>query len=239
MPKQKHSSENNKFQYMGIPIYADSDEPHKIITDQVKNKLKKGDTILDLGAGAGALSQRLIDLGYSVVAADMKQSEFLSNADYVVIDLNKNFASNFDGQKYDCIIATEVLEHLESPLHFLGELNKLLTDNGISIISIPNIYIYPAINSFLKNGSFINWNVNQYWDTGHQTILPDWLFEQHCKKSKLQVVDKIFCSKISLSNNLFKRLIIKLYLKIICLISKNITYEMRVSDHVIFNIVKE
>ena len=60
---QKHSTNNTKYSYKSIPIFADSEDPHKIITKQIGESLPNGGSVLDLGAGAGALSQRLMDLG--------------------------------------------------------------------------------------------------------------------------------------------------------------------------------
>ena len=201
--------------------------------------MPKDSNILDLGAGAVALSQRIVDAGYQITSADLFEEKFLAEADFVTVDLNIGFTDHFDGKKYDCIVATEVIEHLENPIHFLNQISKLLKKNGFALISFPNIYIYGAIKSFFSRGEFINWNTDQYWSTGHQTILTDWLFEQHCKKNNLLVTDKIFCSKLPVHNNIVKRLIVYLYIKFIGLISKNITYEMRTSDNIIYHVIKD
>ena len=212
---QKHNTEQPKLFYKNIPIYADSDEPHRVVADQIKRLLPDGGRVLDLGSGAGSLSQRIMDMGYEVTAADISQSAFLGDGDFISVDLNKDFTGKFGGKKYDCIVAIEVLEHLENPLHFLRQINLLLAQGGeFALISFPNIYIYLATISFFKNWDFVNWNTNQYWSTGHQTILTDWLFEQHCKKNNLQISDKIFCSKLPVSKNIIKRSIVYLYLKI-------------------------
>lgn len=235
----KHSTNNTKYSYKSIPIFADSEDPHKIITKQIEESLPNGGSVLDLGAGAGALSQRLMDLGYRVTAADLDEATFLANGEFITVNLNENFLGKFGNKKYDCIVASEVLEHLDNPLRFLSTVKELLTDSGFIMISFPNIYIYTAIISFLRGGSFVNWDAQHYWQTGHKTILPDWLFEQHCKKSDLVVVNKIFCSKIPFPKNMIKRLAIRLFLKLIRVVSKGVTYQMRTSDNVIFKVVKK
>ena len=90
---QKHNTEQPKLFYKNIPIYADSEEPHKVIADQIKTLLPNGRSVLDLGSGAGALSQRIIDIGYEVTAADISQDDFLVGENFISVDLNKDFGS--------------------------------------------------------------------------------------------------------------------------------------------------
>jgi len=47
--------------------------------------------------------------------------------------------------KFDTIIAGEIVEHLENPIKFLKDCRELLNVNGILIISVPNPYYPPEI----------------------------------------------------------------------------------------------
>jgi SAM-dependent methyltransferase len=51
--------------------------------------------------------------------------------------LSTNIA-DFGIPKFDCITAFEVIEHLENPGLFLNNINSLLNDKGLLIISCPN-----------------------------------------------------------------------------------------------------
>ena len=103
---QKHNTLKPNLFYKNIPIYADSEEPHQVIFEQIKKLLPNDSNILDLGAGAGALSQRIIDAGYQITAADLHEETFLAKADFVTVDLNKDFTNHFEGKNYDFIVAT-------------------------------------------------------------------------------------------------------------------------------------
>lgn len=46
------------------------------------------------------------------------------------------------GEQVDCIICTEVLEHLSSPQECVNEIYRLLRDNGIAFVSTP--FFYPV-----------------------------------------------------------------------------------------------
>jgi 2-polyprenyl-3-methyl-5-hydroxy-6-metoxy-1,4-benzoquinol methylase len=101
----KHHTIKPNLIYKNIPIYADSEEPRQIIFEQIFFWPNDGN-ILDLGAGVGALSQRIIDAGYQITAADLHEETFIAMADFVTSDLNKDFTNHFEGKNYDCIFAT-------------------------------------------------------------------------------------------------------------------------------------
>ena len=46
------------------------------------------------------------------------------------------------GQSVDCVICTEVLEHLPRPERCVAEIHRLLRDGGVALISVP--FLYPT-----------------------------------------------------------------------------------------------
>lgn len=46
------------------------------------------------------------------------------------------------GQSVDCVICTEVLEHLSRPERCVGEMHRLLRDGGVVLASVP--FLYPV-----------------------------------------------------------------------------------------------
>jgi len=56
-------------------------------THYLRQHIKRGDLVLDIGAGAGRFTQLLVNQGASVVVADISQRQ---------LDLNKHFADEFD-----------------------------------------------------------------------------------------------------------------------------------------------
>ena len=61
--------------YKGLPTYA---RPglHGHVVEVVARHMPPPASILDLGAGSGALSQRLLDKGYAVCASDYVEGNF-------------------------------------------------------------------------------------------------------------------------------------------------------------------
>lgn len=102
--------------------------------------------ILDIGASNCVNYQVLkqnfnIDpLNYYALELDTKALEIGKNIGVINI-INEYFNHRIPekiNQKFDIIIATEVLEHQTNPREFLDTANQLLTDNGILIITVPN-----------------------------------------------------------------------------------------------------
>ena len=186
---------DNNYNNNGYPIYA-APGLHESVIRVICETFRHGADILDLGCGSGAMTQRLIDNGYNVLSVDIDLSKFNVKTESIQVELNSEFSDLFKFRKFDGIIALEVIEHLENPLHFLRNLKKLMQKDTVAYISFPNIYMYLCIRSFLKDASFIEWNPKQYWETGHQTILTDWLFEQHLSKAGLSIKSKEFVADI-------------------------------------------
>jgi 2-polyprenyl-3-methyl-5-hydroxy-6-metoxy-1,4-benzoquinol methylase len=118
--------------------------------------LKTDFRILDFGCGEGAFSQRLTDLGFVVDVCDIDTSQIKAKTNSIIqIDLNKeNLSDNFH-YKYDCIIAMEIIEHIENPWKFMRDISSLLKENGIVLISTPNVANFASRIRFLMRGNLL------------------------------------------------------------------------------------
>ncbi len=92
--------------------------------------MAEGKTILDLGdTDDGQLAIALDAKGFDVTTCDIS-----NNAD-IVCDVEKDFPKG----EYDCVIASELIEHILETDKFLENVYNSLEDNGIFILSFPNI----------------------------------------------------------------------------------------------------
>jgi len=48
--------------------------------------------------------------------------------------------SKLEDESFDCIFAIEVMEHLENPFIFASEIKRILTNNGLLVVSVPFIF---------------------------------------------------------------------------------------------------
>jgi SAM-dependent methyltransferase len=130
-----------------------------------KDYLPESGKILDLGCADGKLLLILRKLGFEAVGLDIAQS-FVDRAQlYSGCNVFCGTAENmvmFKEGEFDCIICTEVLEHVTSPYRALLEMNRILKLNGTAIISSPNAHHIVRIMRplhFVK-GELINKHIN-------------------------------------------------------------------------------
>lgn len=116
------------------------------IVEQIEKRTefqdKKSIKILDIGCGRGNISMPLASLSYEVLGIDLDQESInelnnknqFKNAQFRVQD-----ATTLDiNEKYDFIIASEVIEHIEKPEEFLKFLKNILKEKGFLIATVPN-----------------------------------------------------------------------------------------------------
>lgn len=235
--KQNHKTET-PYNYKGITIHA-AIGLHEYAIDVILKRCRKNGHILDLGCGSGAFTRRLQDHGFVTTSVDLSLDTFALDSERCEIDFNTDFANRLAGKKYDAIVALEVIEHLENPLHFLRQLNLIADAETPIFISFPNLYLYWSIRSFSRDGTFGNWSPFLYWETGHQSLLIDWLFEEHLKKTGFRLEEKHFCAPIDFPKNLKSLILHKAFFLMLCRLYRNISAEARMSEAVLFLIKKQ
>jgi SAM-dependent methyltransferase len=124
---------------------------HERVVETALRHASFGAHALDLGAGSGALAERLQSAGFQVTAADLA-NYFELNTEFLQLDLNDpHFERALPGD-FGLITAVEVIEHLENPSAFLRSVGKLLKTGGIAILTTPNVENVPARLKFLLRG---------------------------------------------------------------------------------------
>jgi 2-polyprenyl-3-methyl-5-hydroxy-6-metoxy-1,4-benzoquinol methylase len=157
--------------YQGIPIFA-APGLHELAAERLSALLPDARAqVLELGAGAGALSQRLADLGMRVCASDLFDTNFTprDRIDFVALDLNQSFAERLHS-RFDAIVALELIEHLENPRHFFRQCRQLLGPGGHLVVSTPNLANPVSQAMFLREGVFQWFRETDYREQGH--IMP-------------------------------------------------------------------
>ena len=106
-------------------------------------KMLEGKDILDVGCGYGEYSRVIAEKGYNVHGIDRVESfvtiakEFntIPNTTFEKRDL---FGSPFPDNSFDGIVFFETIEHVDNPVDFLKEFERILRPGGFVIISTPN-----------------------------------------------------------------------------------------------------
>ena len=159
-----------------------------------------------LDAGCGKMPYKDYILNNSrvkdYVGLDIEQA--LNYDDMVKPDFTWNGTTMpFDNESFDCVIATEVLEHCAQPEKFLMEVNRVLVKNGTLFFTVPflwNLHEAPhdeyrytpfSLERHLNNSGFSDIRIKATggWHASMAQMLGLWV-----KRSPLSIIKKRYLS---------------------------------------------
>ena len=110
--------------------------------DECSRTPLEGKKALDVGCGAGLLTEPLARLGAAVTGIDASPEVIAVARDHaeqmgLKIDYRAGDVEELEGQ-FDLITAMEVIEHVADPAAFVKALAKRLAPGGLLVISTPN-----------------------------------------------------------------------------------------------------
>jgi 2-polyprenyl-3-methyl-5-hydroxy-6-metoxy-1,4-benzoquinol methylase len=128
---------------------------HEFVGESVLSMLARpGVKAIDLGTGYGAMAERLQNMGCEVLAADLCSDGFEAKVSHIVINFDQpDFATSLGANSFDIVTAIEVIEHVESPVGFLRNVKRLLSSNGVAVLTTPNVDCLPARIKHLLYGT--------------------------------------------------------------------------------------
>lgn len=141
------------------PIDVDSETTHARVVRLVGAERR----VLELGPATGHMSHVLADRGCSIVGievdAEMAREAGQHCEKVIVGDLDElDLDVELGDDRFDVIVAADVLEHLKDPLGALIRLRSFLTPGGFFVISLPNI-AHGSVRLALLEGHFSYRNV--------------------------------------------------------------------------------
>ncbi|NCN86431.1 class I SAM-dependent methyltransferase [archaeon] len=143
-----------------LKFLANQEPSYFPIYDFIKN-IKKELDILEIGCGYGYTSYALSKFKHNITAIDLSKNaielakKHFKNIKFLNVDILKIKHQ----KKYDLIIATELIEHLEDVPSFIKKCSTLLKNKGYIILSTPN-------KDFWKN---------KIWQTDLPPVHATWL----------------------------------------------------------------
>ncbi len=137
------------------------------LIDEIYNMFTKGKKlrILDIGFGTGKLTQRLYNDDHKIFGIDFSDEMItiakgkMPNSELIKWDFNNGMPSDLDSYKFDFIVSTYAIHHLENneKAAFINNLASYLDINGI--IAIGDV----AFNSRGQHNECMN-NNKTIWD---------------------------------------------------------------------------
>jgi SAM-dependent methyltransferase len=124
------------------------DEINLAIHALMRDRVRPGATVLDLGCGRGRLGAELRRLGCRVTGLEAVQSAY--RAAEATLDEAFNFdltdfaaaSATLSGRRFDWIVAADVLEHLAEPTEVIKYYQRFLAPDGRLVISVPNVAVW-------------------------------------------------------------------------------------------------
>ncbi|MEH1849642.1 MAG: class I SAM-dependent methyltransferase [Nostoc sp.] len=137
-------------------------------TDRLETQQKL--RILDIGCGNGSLSNLIAQHGYEVVGIEESESgvKFASQTFpdcHFIQGTIYNLPYTEIGEKFDIVIAAEVIEHLFYPKELVRNAKQCLKQNGHLIITTP--YHGYLKNIMLAVSGKMDKHFTTLWDGGH------------------------------------------------------------------------
>jgi 2-polyprenyl-3-methyl-5-hydroxy-6-metoxy-1,4-benzoquinol methylase len=123
-----------------------------------------GGSLLDFGAGRGALANSLLATGrfHRVVAADLIPAPERPDPAVSWLSADLNAPLPVTDELFDVIVAAEVIEHLENPRAVIRDWYRLLRPGGTLLFSTPNNESLRALIALVVRGHFVAFSDSCY-----------------------------------------------------------------------------
>lgn len=106
---------------------------------KVISKFKTGGKALEIGSSTGFLLSLLKSRGWEVLGIEPSETSYKSSVVKDISTLNTTFEmSRLPESGFDLIVFNHVLEHMDDPISILKKAKKLLKNDGIVFIDVPN-----------------------------------------------------------------------------------------------------
>lgn len=115
-------------------------------------------SVLDLSCGEGEILGRLAEAGCQVQGTHYREDDYIVTRRErlatlpIAMGVNLHAPLPFNPGMFDLVLATEVLEHLESHFNIIAEAGRVLKPGGHLIFTTPNIFRMHSRMQFFLTG---------------------------------------------------------------------------------------
>ena len=170
----------------------------------------KQGTLLEVGSYPYIISNELIKLGYDFTGID-KNDTVYSRIHKCNIETE---SYPFKDKTFDIILFMEIIEHLGiNPLNALKEANRVLKDNGILVLTTPNILRLQNLKNIIFHGKQLETlkslsQIEHFGYIGH--------IREYTRKELIEILDYcnfkvIKCCMFEGSNHILTRFLVTLF----------------------------
>jgi len=147
--------------------------------------------LLDVGCGIGTITLELQKKGFQVTGIDFSEVAIdkclQSGLDVILSDVDKD-GLKFPDRSFDIVWAADIIEHVFDPMFLLDEINRVLKDDGLVIMSIPNNFPLIRRIKLCLSGKSVQSNIyRRMRQCKHHTFVSWELLKFMLDESKLAV----------------------------------------------------
>lgn len=150
--------------------------------------------VLDVGCGPGYLAKLMKEAGFPEIhGVDWgTPSSVIPNslASYQQVDLNEQRLEEVVHSKFDLIVCSDTLEHLECPAKVIRSMRQLLTDTGSLYVTVPNCANIFQRVSWLLTGNSYRYRTERHGEFGHISLFPSSVMNSLINRAGLRQVRK-------------------------------------------------
>lgn len=160
-----------KFDVFGSDEYVFKASPNTVHQHVLSRFWRRGEKVLELGAGHGEVSRHLSEKGADVIALDVLRPDRDFDFPYLTANLDEPFAERITsemGEEADTVVALDVIEHLSRPERSLRELRDVMKPGGTLVASTGNV-AYILVRIMLALGQF-NYGTKGILDLTHTRL---------------------------------------------------------------------
>lgn len=129
---------------------------------EIETRLGNRKTVLDIGCGAGLLTNPLSSAGHQVTGIDLSEGSLNIAKKHDITKKVKYLPANayelpFENDCFDVVCAMDILEHVEHPEKLISEASRVLKPNGLFFFHTFNrnplsyLIIIKGVEWFVKN----------------------------------------------------------------------------------------
>ena len=133
-------------------------------------RFKRAGTLLDVGTGCGALLSVAARRGFIAQGVEVSEwaSSFAREAKGLDVLTGTLEEARFETEVFDIVIINHVLEHIFNPRGILTEVHRILKNDGLLVIGVPNI---GSIMASLRGGKWESLRPEEHiWHFTHATL---------------------------------------------------------------------
>ena len=126
-----------------LAFLAEAEEMYFGVRTAMAGKIGTPARILEVGSGLGYTTYALSRAGFDVCGIDLSQAAVeraTANFGPLYRCVSLEHLAESEGCRYDVIVATEVIEHVEDPMQFVREIAALLKPDGFVVLTTPRKY---------------------------------------------------------------------------------------------------